>query len=131
MTKKQLQELRHFDAELLDLKRHLAELEESVGISSMTSDGQPRGTKIGRPTEQQALRIYEMIEKIRQLETRIVAAKLAAWDLVENLDDPMLRRIIIYRFVDGMSWLKVSESIGGDATADGCRMYFARANIDD
>lgn len=129
MTKKQLQGLRYYEDELQDLKRHLAELEESVGISSMASDGQPRGTKIGRPTEQQAIQIYGMIEKIRDIETKILEAKLSAWDLVGSLDDPLLRRIVTLRFIDGKSWLKVADAVGGDATADSCRMYFNRSNL--
>lgn len=130
MTKKQLRDMRTIDTELRILRSHLKEMEESIGITAAPSDGQPRGNKVGSPTEMQAVQIADTIAAIRKLEEKILAARIEVWDFIATLDDPLLRQIIILRFVDGKSWFKVSEAIGGNATSDGCRMYFNRANID-
>ena len=131
MTKQELQQIRRYDSELKLLRRHLAELEESIGISSPNMDGQPRGSKIGRPTEQQAIIIADTVTKIRALEERIRVERDRVWGIITTIPDSTLRQIIILRFIDGKSWIKVATAIGGDATADGCRMIFNRANIDD
>lgn len=127
MTKKQLQSLRYMDAELRLLRSHLREMEASIGITAAPSDGQPKSGKVGSPTEAQALQIYDQIEKIRKLEARILAARIETWDFIMTIEDPLLRQIIILRFVDGKSWVKVADAIGGSATADSCRMIFNRA----
>ena len=126
MTKKQLQQLRRYDSELHILRRHLKELEESIGISAAPCDGQPRGSRIGKPTEQQAVMVADTIEKIRVLEETIQVEKSRTWECITKISDSTIRQIIILRFIDGLSWFKVSEGIGGDATADGCRMTFER-----
>ena len=131
MTKKELKLIRYMETDLRLLRTRLKQLEASIGITAAPQDGQPKGNKVGSPTEAQAIQIYDQIEKIRDLETKILAARIQAWDFITTLDDPMLRQIIILRFVDGKSWFKVADAIGGNATADGCRMYFNRSNIVD
>lgn len=131
MTKKQLQQMRHYDSELRILRRHLADLEAQVGVSAIQCDGQPHGTKIGRPTELQAIALSDTIAHIRYLEDLITTERNKTWQYIVSIDDPLLRQIITLRFIDGKSWLKVAEAIGGDATADGCRMIFARARIEE
>lgn len=127
MTKKGLQMLRHYDSDLRLLRIHLKEMEASIGITSAPQDGQPKGNKIGRPTEEQAIQIAQVISEIRALEKLVLDKRIEAWDFISGLEDPYLRQIIILRFVDGKSWFKVADAIGGDATGDGCRMYFNRA----
>ncbi len=131
MTKKELQKLKYYDSDLRTLRRCLMRLEASVGISAAPQDGQPRGNKIGRPTESQAILLAEAVEKIQKLEDQIVKAKKEAWDFITTLDDPFLRQIIIFRFIDGKSWFEVARSVGGNNTADSCRMAFNRMKIDD
>lgn len=129
MTKKQLQQMRHYDEELRILRRHLADLEAQLGVSAIQCDGQPRGTKIGRPTELQAIALSDTIAHIRYLEEQAAAAKDEVWCFVSTIKDSLLRQIVILRFIDGKSWFKVSEAIGGGTTAEACRKTFERANI--
>jgi len=131
MTKKQLQQIKYLERELRSLRAHLAELEASVGITAAPQDGQPHGNKVGKPTETQAIALSDTFKEIQNLEEKVTTARKEAWTFVSSLEDSLLRLIITYRFVDGKSWLKVAQAIGGDATADGCRMYFNRSNIVD
>lgn len=127
MTKQELQQLKHLDSELRDLKQQLQDLEASIGITSAPQDGQPKGNKIGRPTEEQAIQIAEIFSQIQKLQKQVLDEKIRAWDYISSLDDSLLRQIIMHRFVDGKSWFKVAEKIGRGMTEDGCRMYFNRA----
>lgn len=73
----------------------------------------------------------DTVTKIRSLEERIRLERDRVWGSITTISDSTLRQIIILRFIDGKSWIKVAAAIGGEATADGCRMIFNRANIDD
>ena len=131
MTKKMLQQIRRYDNELKLLRRHLAALEESMGISSPNLAGLPRGSRISKPTEQQAVILADTIMKIRTLEERIQVERDRVWEYILTIPDTPMRQIVILRFIDGKSWFKVSEGIGGDATEDGCRKAFERYFTDD
>jgi len=131
MTKKDLQQIRHLSSEIRILREHLREMDLQLGVGAISQDGMPKGNKIGRPVEDQAIRLAETCKLIQEQEIHLQELKLQAWAFVQSINDSLLRQIIILRFIDGKSWFKVSEAIGGDATADGCRMTFNRANIDD
>ena len=131
MTKKELQQLRHLNNEIRIIREDLAELEDQIGFGAINQDGQPKGNKIGRPTEQQAINLADTIAKLQAHEVELQNLKLRAWAFIASLDDSLLRQIIILRFVDGKSWTSVATAIGGNVTPDNCRMIFARANIDD
>ena len=45
---------------------------------------------------------------------------------VENIDDSLIRQIIILRHVNGLTWEQVAASIGGNNTADSVRMMHDR-----
>lgn len=41
-------------------------------------------------------------------------------------DDFLIKHILIYRFIDGLSWDAVAARIGGGNTADNCRKLVTR-----
>ncbi len=45
---------------------------------------------------------------------------------IQSIDDPLLRQIITYRFINGYSWAKISYTIGGNNTPDGLRIKMMR-----
>lgn len=131
MTKHELKQIKYLTSELRILREHLQELEAQIGITSVPQDGQPKGNKIGRPVEAQAIQLADTIALIREHEKKIQALKDEVWEYIAGLDNPLLRQIIILRFIDGKSWTNVAIAIGGNVTPDNCRMMFNRANIDD
>ena len=50
--------------------------------------------------------------------------KLTAY--IEQCDDSLTRQILRYRFVELMPWDQVAVKVGGNNTADGCRMNVKR-----
>lgn len=57
----------------------------------------------------------ELMEKISEVE----------WFIV-NIEDSHMRRIISFRFIDGMSWRQVAINMGGNNNEDSVRMSFNR-----
>ncbi|MGO5029032.1 hypothetical protein [Candidatus Agathobaculum pullicola] len=55
----------------------------------------------------------------RVLESILEYAKLNAF--VNNIGDPLLRQIILYRYVDGLQWRQIAARIGGRNTEDSVR----------
>lgn len=47
-------------------------------------------------------------------------------EFIRSLEDSRMRRIINLRFIEGLSWYKVSEKIDKNSTEDGVRMEFSR-----
>jgi len=60
-----LQESKTWASRKKELTREL----ESIGdLSAVVNDGMPHGTDIGRPTERNAIKRYELVEQIRAIE---------------------------------------------------------------
>ena len=58
-------------------------------------------------------------EKLAELETQVE-------HFLSELDDSRLRQMIVYRYIENMSWVQVADKMGGNNTADGCRMAVER-----
>lgn len=47
-------------------------------------------------------------------------------DFISGIEDSGIRQIIRYRIEDGLSWHKVADCIGGEATSESCRKKYRR-----
>lgn len=43
-------------------------------------------------------------------------------DYINHLEDSRMRRMLRYKYFDGLSWVQVAHRMGANSTADGCRM---------
>ena len=54
-------------------------------------------------------------------------------EYIDNLPDSRMRRIMRFKYIDDMGWIKVAANIGGKATPDSVRMehdrYLAREEV--
>ncbi len=67
--------------------------------------------------------------EIRKLESRyekLLEVTNDAMDFIESIEDSRMRMIVTYRFIEGYSWNKVADCIGGDNTEDSVRKAFTR-----
>ena len=58
-------------------------------------------------------------EKLAGLETQVE-------HFLSELADSRLRQMIVYRYIENMSWVQVADRMGGNNTADGCRKMVDR-----
>lgn len=42
-------------------------------------------------------------------------------DFINELNDTRMRRMLRYKYFDGLSWVQVAHRIGGNCSADSCR----------
>lgn len=56
--------------------------------------------------------LQNMVEEIREF--------------IRNIKNSRIRQIIRYRIEEGLSWYKVADRIGGNATSESCRKMYER-----
>lgn len=121
MTKDELERLSVLNIELKrDLER-LCELRSIVSGRTSSLSGLPHIGML-RDNTGLYLSMIDELKKIimeRVLESILEYAKLNAF--VNNIGDPLLRQIILYRYVDGLQWRQIAARIGGRNTEDSVR----------
>ena len=91
----------------------------------------PLGTKVIR-----GIPFSELGELMRRLgiqkaqlekaEAKVTEGVKAAEDFIQGVTDSRMRRLLRYRYLDGLGWTEVAVRMGGRHTADGCRMAVER-----
>lgn len=72
-------------------------------------------------------RNIQRIQRLRQQALDRATQELAEIEeWIATVDDPHIRDIIRYRYIDGFSWQQVARKIGGGNTGDSVRMAQAR-----
>lgn len=70
--------------------------------------------------------LYSRRATLTSLEMELLETLNQVEEFIANVDDSRMRRIINLRFIEGLSWNKVADHIGGGNTEDGVRMAFNR-----
>ncbi len=91
----------------MELKREIAE--ERVRVESLRSD--------------KSLRVAaELDRKIKRLE--IQQARIEKF--ISGIDDPLVRRAMVAKYIEGRSWSGVARKLGGNNTEEGVRKICER-----
>lgn len=91
----------------------------------------PLGTKVIRGIpfpELKELRRRLGIQKaqLRKAEAVITENVQAVEEYIQGVTDSRMRRLLRYRYLDGLGWTEVAIRMGGRHTADSCRMAVER-----
>ncbi|MFR1179465.1 MAG: hypothetical protein ACLSDH_05380 [Bacilli bacterium] len=126
MTKKELSQLYYLKKEIRQLERRIKELETAAMDCTAKITGLPHGTgvndKIGNYTAQIA-----DLKSLLDLNLKKCFYELNRLDrYIQSVDDPLLRQIMTYRFINCYSWSKISYAVGGNNTPDGLRIKMMR-----
>lgn len=91
------------------------------GIQSYRIEGFPY-------PEYERKKLLLMMRKHRmcELETRILESVDAVEEFVNGIEDSYVRRIIICRVVNRLTWNDIADEIGGNNTAEGVRKVYER-----
>lgn len=123
MTLKELSQLYYLNREIeMDKERLEALRARASAPGSPNYDGMPKS-----PSYENRLERY--IAEIVDLEA-IISAKITQCQhernrlerYIADIPDSNLRMIFTLRFINGLSWVQLAFSIGGDCTADSARM---------
>ena len=132
MTKEQLRQLRYLKSEIRLLKGQIADIEFAV-VTDVVTGSDPRHPYTERKFTITGVDYESYRRKTKRLRRELQRRAEELIDLVaeinryvENIDDSLIRQIIILRHVNGLTWEQVAASIGGNNTADSVRMMHDR-----
>lgn len=125
MNKRDLKQVYYIKKEITMWQEKLKELED-ISLKSPKLDGMPRAPGKSDPTASKAEEIAEAKEIIEELEYRTLKEAKRIYEYIRDIDDSLLRQIIIYRCVELKTWAEVADAIGGGNTEDSVRKRYER-----
>lgn len=121
------------------LKRTEARLEKIEEGGCLVADSvtcgkrgkKPLGTKVIRgipfPELKELLRRLGIQKaQLERAEAKVTESVRAAEDFIQGVTDSRMRRLLRYRYLDGLGWTEVAIRMGGRHTEDSCRMAVER-----
>lgn len=126
MTSKKL---RHHWELRQQLEKHenlLCELRHSAQVMNHPLDGMPHAKGVRDKVGTLAVAIVDLEERITYLKKTISAEEggVSAW--INGIDDTFTRQVFRLRFLCGLSWADVAQTVGGRNTEAGIRMVCYR-----
>lgn len=121
------------DAEIQRDEERLAELEmQAVSVSSPAYDGMPKNPSTGSRIESAVAAVIDLRDAIKRRKAlrNECAVTIQAKQIlclternrleryIADLPDSLLRMIFTYRFINGLNWRQVSESVGMHTTEE-------------
>lgn len=126
MTRDELYDLRHLPKEAARLESRIAELRcKAERVVSAGGDG-THGGGVGDKVGNNAAKIADLIQELEQSRQKCIDEEMRAMQFIKSLTDARLRLIIELFFIDGLSWRKVADIIGGEETENSCKQYCKR-----
>lgn len=121
--------LRHHWELLQQLAKHedlLCELRHSAQAANHAMDGMPRTKSVRDKVSTLAIAIVDLEERIAYLKKTIAAEEgdISAW--ISSIEEPLTRQVFQLRFLCGLSWADVAQTVGGRNTEAGVRMVCYR-----
>ena len=116
MTVKEMSQLYYLNREIVQLERQLEELECLAESTTQVITGMPHGSGTSDKVGRFAVRIAD-------LRSMIGNRKARCWDemnrlnaYIDGVEDSLTRQILSLRYVNGLSWQQVADSVGGNHT---------------
>ena len=118
MTKKELSQLYYLKKEIKEQQRRLFELEVAATNCAATVTGLPAAKGMSDKVGNYATQIADLKALLEQSLKKCLNELNRLNEYIQNVDDPLVKQIMIYRFIEGNSWVKVAFLIGGNNTVD-------------
>ena len=126
MTKQELSQLYYLNREIVEEKRKLAELEAAATNTTTKITGMPHASGVSRTSESVAILIAEQRDLVELKVKQSVIEYNRLNRYISDLADPLIRLIISYRYVNGLTWEQVAANIGGSNTSGSVQMILKR-----
>jgi len=121
MTKKELSQLYYLNREIEEQHRRLEELECLATSCTSHITGMPRISGLSDKVAKYAAEMSDL-KGILDLNLKKCFYELNRINrFIESVTDCQMRMILSLRYVNGLSWFQVAESIGGGNTEDSVR----------
>ena len=107
-----LKQLKHLRGEVEMLQARIDELEMAAQGGVRRISGMPRGTRGGDRVARYATSIADLRTLLEEKRDACFGELTRLYAFVEQIDDSLTRQVMIYRYVDGMSWQQVAIALG-------------------
>ncbi len=125
MTNKQLSRLRDLKKEIKMYQERLVELQSLSEVKSSVLTGMTVSKSVSDKIGYSVIKIINTKNTLTKLCEEIT-------EYIENVDDPIIRMILTYRYINNFSWEKTAFKIGGGNRASGLKKrlyrYFRKEN---
>lgn len=118
MNVKELSKLFYLSQLIEREQMRLEALEDSLGLHSPGITDMPRAPGMRDKIGETVPDIADTRERIRNQKTEYELEKARLVTYIDEIDDPQVKLIVLFRFVDMMRWNDVANAIGGGNTED-------------
>lgn len=126
MTKKELSQLYYLKKEIKEQQKRIEELETAASSCTSKITGIPNGALVSDRVGNYAAQIADL-KALLDLNLKKCFYELNRLErYIQSVDDPLIRQIIIYRFISGYSWRKIAFQIGGNNSVDSVKKRLYR-----
>lgn len=126
MTFKDLSQLFYIKKEIEVIKNEIADLDDRLKSITQSVDDMPHSSSVSDKIGTLTTNLVYQKEMLTIKNLQLEAEKTRLMSFIDAIDDSLLRLIFRYRFIELKSWKQVAASVGGNNTADGCRMEVKR-----
>ncbi|NFM30658.1 RNA polymerase subunit sigma-24 [Clostridium botulinum] len=132
MNKEELKQLRYIKTEIESIKKQLSDLDYTVatdkvrGSSSHFPYVQRSFTITGVDYEEYNRKAERLRRKLNKRIKELIDLVEKTNEFIEDIEDSLTRQIISLRYINGLTWEEVANSIGGNNTEDSVRMLCNR-----
>lgn len=121
MTLKELSELYYLDKHIERLNIRIAALESRALPKSPDTSGMPRAPSPPIKLDELVPEIADEKTKLERLKSEYQTKKQELESRIYTVPDEYIKLIMLYRFVDLLTWQQIAQRIGGDNTEDSVR----------
>jgi hypothetical protein len=126
LNKHDISQLYYLNREIEQQKRRLCELETSAYSCTSSITRMPHGSGVSDKIGKYAVEIAEL-KALIELNIQKCWHELNRLNrYIQAVDDSLTRQVLALRYINGLSWLQVAMSIGGDNKANTVRMIAER-----
>lgn len=125
-------EVTEINNRIAKVESEIAKIKEEGEVTDIVKGGMggiQHFTIHGIPTflfERKEEMLFKLVEKMEKAEKNKLKALAEIEDFVESIDDSHIRRIISFRYIDGLSWNDVAMHMGNGYTDDSVRKAMER-----
>lgn len=133
MTLKELSQLYYLNREIERDQERLEQLRARVSApGSPNYAGMPKSPSFENRLERYIAEIVDLEAIIQAKITQCLHERNRLERYIAEIPDSLTRQIFQLRFINGLTWVQIAFSVGGDCTADGVRMacnrYIKKSN---
>ena len=122
MTEKQLNKLYYIRIRIKNLKKRIAELEKSAGLSGVNLSGMPHGTDVSNPTEALQIKKEELHEELIRILNKEIEEEQKIQRYIESVEDEEVKLIMELRFIQHLKWHEMIPILHYDRTSPAKKM---------